>query len=138
MNDAVNMELLVQTEPWRNGQGRPRSSIDPIWADDTLTICEATTDELMWESNSNGWWWCTKCGHCSNMHNTTHYIVESPEVYHQKSLTQYYKRRTTQGFPKQEAHDQALHIAAVALRVAASKRPEEFAKLVDDIIALAN
>lgn len=138
MENAVDMELLVRTEPWRNGQGRPRNNLDPIWASDTLIICDATVDSLVWETSATGWWWCLECGHCSSMHNTTHYIVESPEIYHQKSLEQYYKRRATQDFPEQEAQQQALHITAITLRVAASKRPEEFAKLVDDIIALGN
>jgi hypothetical protein len=72
------------------------------------------------------------------MTNTTHYIVESPKKYHQLSLEQFYQRREIQGFPRHDAHDQALHIAAIAIRVAASKRPEEFAKLVEDIVALAD
>jgi hypothetical protein len=111
--------------------------VSPLWAKDTMTVCTASADELEWEADT-GWWWCLQCGHCSNMHNTTHYIVESPESYHRLSLEQFYTRRTTQEFPKSDAHEQALHIAAIAIRVAASKRPEEFAKLVDDIIALAD
>jgi len=137
MGSAANVRYLVQTEPWRAGQGRPSSMVSPMWAKDTMVVCSASVDELEWESNTD-WWWCLRCGHCSNMHNNMHYVVESPESYHKLSLEQFYKRRTTQEYPKREAHEQALHIAAIAIRVAASKRPEEFAKLVDDIIALAD
>lgn len=138
MGSATNVQYLVKTEPWRGGQGRPSSMVSPMWANDDLIVCLASVAELEWEANSSGWWWCLRCGHCSNMHNITHYVVESPERYHQLSLSQFYKRRDTQKFPRHDAHDQALHIAAIAIRVAASKRPEEFAKLVEDIIALAD
>jgi hypothetical protein len=111
--------------------------MSPLWASDTLGICQAPIDKLEWESDT-GWWWCQQCGHCSNLHSNTHYVAVSPEEYHSLSLAQFYKRRNTQEFPDRDAQDQALHIAAVAIRVAASKRPEEFAKLVDDIIALAD
>ena len=137
MDSAQNVEFLVQTEPWRAGQGRPRNMLDPIWASDTLVRCESTVDQMQWEAES-GWWWCRKCGHCSNLHYMVHYVVESPKAYHELSLQQFFARRETQGFPYTDAHDQALHIAGVALRVAASKRPEEFAKLVDDILELAD
>lgn len=112
--------------------------VDPLWAKDTLLIkCEATTDDLMWEATSD-WWWCKLCGHCSNMYHITHYIAEVPKTYYDLSLAQFLTRRGTQGLPERCAEEQACHVAGVALRVAASKRPEEFAKLVDSILALVD
>ena len=137
MDSAHNVEYLVNTEPWRSGQGRPSSQVDSIWARDTLVVCDASTDKLQWEAESD-WWWCRECGHCSNLHVITHYIAESPSHYYNLSLEQFYRRRETQGFPQDDAVNQALHITGVALRVAASKRPEDLAKLAQDILALAS
>lgn len=136
MGNAANVQFIVQTEPWRSGQGMPRNSVDPIWAHDTITECSATHEDIEWEPET-GWWWCRKCGKCSNAHFLEHIVVESPKRYYDLSLEQFMRRRSTQGFPSAEAEDQALHIMGVALRVAASKRPEAFARLVDDILQLS-
>lgn len=135
MGNATNVQFIVQTEPWRGGQGSPSSSIDPIWANDTVTQCEATVDDIEWQLGTT-WWWCRRCGKCSNLQYLEHYIVEAPKQYYDLSLEQFLKRRETQGFPSAEAEDQALYIMGVALRVAASKRPEAFAGLVDSILRL--
>ena len=136
MGVAENVQHIVQTEPWRNGQGRPKTSIDSIWAKDTLTLCGADADSIEWEA-SGSWWWCRKCGHCSNAHRIEHYTVESSERYYDLSLDQFMTRRETQELGEDVAVNQSLHIMGVALRVAASHRPEEFAGLVDKILELA-
>jgi len=135
MGNAENVQFVVQTEPWRSGQGRPRNAIDPLWANDTLIQCDATIDDLEWEPQTS-WWWCRKCGGCSNLHYVEHRVVETPKHYYDLSFSQFMKRRSTQGFPSAEAEEQAFHIMGVALRVAASKQPEAFAGLVDGILQL--
>lgn len=136
MGVAENVLFIVQTEPWRNGQGRPKNSIDSIWAGDSLELCGSDADTIEWEA-SGSWWWCRKCGHSSNATVLTHYTVETPQLYRDLSMTHFIKRRGTQGLSDEVAMDQATHITGVALRVAASHRPSEFAGLVDKILELA-
>lgn len=135
MGNAANVQFIVQTEPWRTGQGLPVSSVSPTWAHDTIIKCEATVDDIEWEPSSS-WWWCRKCGHCSKSHYLEHRVVEAPKQYFDLSIDQFLRRRSTQGLPSAEAEDQALHIMGVALRVAAAQRPESFARLVESILQL--
>jgi hypothetical protein len=135
MGNAANVQFIVQTEPWRGGQGRPRNSIDPIWANDTLVQCAATVADLEWEPGTP-WWWCRKCGKCSNLSYLEHFKVETPEYYYDLSLSHFLRRRQTQGLQAAEANNQAMHIMGVVLRVAASMPPVAFEKLVDNILQL--
>lgn len=135
MGTAANVEFIVQTEPWRSGLGKPRNAIDPIWAGDTVELCPANEDSIEWEPDSD-WWWCRQCGHCSNLHYLVHHVVESPRAYYELSMKQFLTRRKTQGFPSKEAEEQAFYIMGIALRVAASERPEELSRLADKILRL--
>lgn len=137
MGNAANVQFIVQTEPWRNGQGMPRSFLDPIWADDTIIKCSATIHDLEYEPGTN-WWWCTKCGKCSSAYFLEHYIVEAPRRYYELSFNQFIKRRSTQGLSNEEAIDQAYHVMGIVLRAAASKRPEDLIKLAEEILQLCN
>lgn len=135
MGNAANVQFIAQTEPWRCGQGMPVSSLDPIWAHDSIEKCAGTINDVEWEPGTE-WWWCRKCGKCSNAHYLGHYIVETPRHYLDLSYKQFMTRRRTQGFPVAEAEDQARHIMGVALRVAAADRPESFGRLVENILQL--
>jgi hypothetical protein len=110
--------------------------MDPIWAHDPIQMCSGTVDCIEWEPGTE-WWWCRKCGKCSNSQYLVHYVVMTPGHYLDLSYAQFMARRKTQGFPVAESEDQARHIMGVALRVAAANRPESFAKLVSSILQLS-
>ncbi len=137
MGNAIDVQYVAQTEPWRTGLGRPRNLLDPIWADDTIETCHATPDDVEWEPETS-WWWCRRCGHCSSAHFLQHRVVESPVEYHELSLNLFFARRAEQKLPADVAQAQALYAAGAVLRVAASKRPEEFEALLQTILELAN
>lgn len=138
MGNAADVQFIAETEPWRRGLGRPRSIIDPLWSGDTLLECSATVDDIEWDVTGRPWWWCRICGHCSDLTYLKHYVVETPQTYFVMSEQQFMTRRATQGFPTAETQAQAQYIMGVVLRIAASKPPEQFGRLIESILRLAD
>ena len=129
MGIARNVRDLVGKEPWRAGQGLPRNALDSLWREDH-PICLATVDDLEWEENSH-WWWCRKCGHCSNAHVIKHRVAEHPDVLHKRALAHFIAKRIEQGMTAEVATQQALHLQACVLKAAADISPESVGSYIN-------
>lgn len=137
MTHAQGVKDLVQREPWRAGQGRPRNALDPAWTG-YFNICAG---DIEWEQKTVGgvrWWWCTQCGYCSFWSNVMHYQVEHPESSYERNLRFFYERRMAQGLDLDTAKAQACHVASMALYNAAKLPPEQLGQYIDSHIMLAS
>ena len=132
MGNAFGVKELLKREPWRAGQGQPRSAIDPLWEGHRPQPCDG---EAEFEKDSK-WWWCKKCGHCSCWPITRHYRVEHPSDYHRRSLAYFTRVRARQGMSPAQIKEQVLHITGVALRVAATQTPDELGRYIDRCVQL--
>lgn len=121
---------LIQREPWRIGQGRPYTALDPTWKDKSLQICDG---EVVWDTEDK-WWFCRECGCCSCWPQTLHYQAEHPSVSYERNLKYFYAKRLEQGITEEVAKLQALHIAGAALKAAAMQAPTEVRRFIDENI----
>lgn len=126
----MRVNELIQREPWRLGQGRPYTALDPTWTGTDLVVCHG---EISWEHGGK-WWFCRECGYCSCWTQTLHYRTEHPTVSYQRNLDFFYRRRAEQGMSREEAERQALHIAGAALKAAAMLPPSECGRFVDEVL----
>jgi len=109
----------VLKQPWKIGHGQPLNILDPTWGGDGAVECGG---EIEWEGR---WWECTECGYCGCWQNTTHHTIDTPTEFLKKSITFFFERRSEQGMEQDEALQQAMYLAAVALRNAATMSPEK-------------
>lgn len=137
MSDTLSLRDLAQLEPWRLGKGQPRNALDPTWTPNVLNnFCDG---EINWEGDTD-WWVCTRCGYVGSAHYTRHRPVQTPAFYLLHSMLFYLKKRA-QRPPKAppelvgaEVFKQMLFVTGVALRYAATLRPEDLGKYVDRLV----
>ena len=123
---AIDVKITLQQEPWRGLQGQPRNCLDPMWAGAERPECKATVDDINWEGET-GFWWCRKCGYCSNGQRLGHCIPQNPVDYLRDSKALFTEQRRKQGLSDDEIQLQMDHITGVVLREAAARTPQEFA-----------
>jgi hypothetical protein len=122
---SMSVFELVQKEPWRTGQGQPRSILDPLWRAEEL--CDGTIE---WEGNTP-WWWCTKCGFCGMHTFTEHRPIEEPTTFFLKGVADFMHRAAARGLDPMTAIGQALYVAGMALRYAAANGAVDLKSFVE-------
>jgi hypothetical protein len=127
MADSESTEYTAQSQPWRTGQGQEKTALDPSW-DPGRKPCEGNIAQ---EADTK-WWWCNDCGYVGWGAYTKHLAPKHPKDLLRRSLEYFYERRAAQGVSKEIMEMQAMHLQAVALRVAASMRPDEMKKYIDE------
>ncbi len=137
MSKTMTLQELAQLEPWRLGKGQPRNALDPTWTPSVLNNpCDG---EIDWEGDTE-WWVCSKCGYVGSAHYTRHQPIQTPEFYFLHSVLFYLNRRAhdpPKVSPEMVATEvvrQMLFIAGVALRYAATQRPEDLGKYADRLV----
>ena len=119
---------LVLKEPWRIGQGQHVNALDPSWSNIERPLCNG---EIEWEGTSR-WWWCRACGYCGCWTVTHHHPIVHPLDQLMNSLQAFTQRRQDEGLTHDEALNQALHVAGVALRYAATMPADKLGDYVRD------
>lgn len=133
----LTLRELARQEPWRLGKGQPRNALDPTWEPSVLNNpCDG---DIEWEG-STGWWVCTKCGYVGSACYTQHQPIQTPGYYFLHSVLYFINKRADQpiqGDPEGALADvvnQMLFVAGVALRYAATQKPEDLSKYIDQLI----
>lgn len=126
-----DVRTLVQKEPWRLGAGQPKNALDPTWNTDKTTRCNG---DIAYEDGTN-WWVCQKCGCCGN-HDfaKAHRPINDPGVFFVESVANYVAQREQEGVSRELASKQLLHIAAVAIRYAASVKADEINGYIERLV----
>lgn len=120
-------EQMAQRQPWRTGQGASKTALDPSWKPERVA-CKG--DIAMEEGNK--WWWCKRCGYCGWGLYTRHAAPKHPADLFRRSREYFFERRKAQGLNTEEAQEQALHLQAIVLRVAATLKPEDLKRYIDE------
>lgn len=119
---------LACIEPWRTGQGQAHNALDPTWEPVHQTLCQGS---IAWEGSTK-WWTCTACGHCGFWSNTTHHPTSSPYWSFIQGLQYFFRKREQQRTPVAISIRQALYVAGVVLRYAATKPPDQLGYYVQE------
>ncbi len=137
MSSTLSLQELAQLQPWRLGKGQPLNALDPTWTPSVLNnLCDG---EIDWEGDTD-WWVCTKCGYVGSSYYPKHRPIQTPVFFLIHSILFFLKKRAHDP-PKVapelvtgEVLKQMLFIAGVALRYAATQRPEDLGKYVDRLV----
>lgn len=127
MYNAFGVKELVQREPWRAGQGRPKNALDPTWAGVPKIPCDGPIE---WEAEGR-WWWCRKCGHCSCWSTVLHEPAEHPVIIFRRGMELFLQQREKQGLNADQAMLQALHAIGMLLKALAMRPPDSLVGFVD-------
>ena len=123
-----DLSTLAQLEPWRMRHGIASNALDPTWRMHEQAHCDG---ELWWEGTTK-WWMCTKCSYTSTFSYPVHPQAEHPVLFFIKALMAYMAKRQEQQISTSQSLYQALYVAGVALRYAATVRPEALGEYVDN------
>lgn len=134
MSNGTDAKKWALQEPWRMGQGQAFRKLDQFTEGLKLVKCDFSELDVIFDNN--GWWCCRKCGYCGSMANLDHFKPEHPQDLYDRSLEFFLNMRKEQGLSHDEAMNQAHHITGMALRAAATVRPDEITSYIENHIRL--
>lgn len=133
-----SLEVVLAHEPWRQRAGHPEAVDDPMWDPDDAVLCDGAVE---WEGNGSKYWVCTTCGYIGWATSQAHRAPQCPHDMQDRSLKFFLAERCTAAVQGQTAeleqlNKQADFVAAVALRAAAEKSPEELQEFIEKLSRL--
>lgn len=130
-NQVLSLQALLHAQPWRSGVGLPRNALDPTWDGYPADFCAG---EIDWEIKT-AWWTCKGCGYISHSTYTQHKPVAHPGWFFFSSLMFFWLKKMQAHVPPDDALNQMLYVAGVAIRQSAVQPPQQIEQYVQRLVA---